>query len=418
MCINEYFQNYSFLLKDFKVNSLKILLLVAKFDPTGKNPHLADELCESLLNRGHAVDVLYLDWNDLFKGQLLIKQDNLNIHTIPHLGNGDNVFSKVIKWTGSSFCVTQYFKKNFSNKNYDALISFSPSIIFALTLLYLKKRIKNRLLVQWDFFPYSQAQIGLFPYKWMINFAAKIEKKLIQSYTYVGCMSPKNIEYLQNKYGALEKVSVGVLPIWSKIREKPVPNKKKLKESLGLEQQAFVCVFGGQITYGRGIDDIIELAKLSKKNQTNIVFLVIGSGPRLNWLIRQSIGLERYLIIKSNLPRSEYIDLISGCDVGLVITVPNTDVPTFPSKSLDYACVGIPIVASVEKTTDYGEIICELGIGEFCTAGDIENFFKIILDFSKNPAKCLQMGESARLHYENYFNVENATKILLEEMKN
>lgn len=397
-----------------QIPPLRILMLVTKFDPSGKRPYLTDELCEALVADGHSVDVLFLDWNREVECPETTQNSRLRVHVIPPAGSKNSVVSKVIQWTFSSFRVAKFYREKFPCNSHDILISFSPSIVFSAALFQLRPRIKFKILVQWDFFPFHQAQIGVVPFRWLVWLGTVIETSLLNTFNYIGCMSPRNVAYLQQRYKLLPDVRAGVLPIWAKVRPKPLIEKSVIRARYGMPENAFIAVFGGQIAAGRGIEDLVETARLAQEKSLPICIVVLGSGPKTAWLTAASKGLPRHLLVLPPLPREHYLELIASCNVGLVLTVPNVDVPSFPSKTLDYCCVALPIAAAVEKTTDYGEFIASAGFGRFCEAGNPSAFLEIIEELVADAVSAAMMGECARSWYENYFDVRRVAATLVK----
>ena len=396
------------------MKKLKIVLLTTKFDTQKKGASLVDDLVDSLVGMGHSVDVIFLDWAKNHTGPVTLRQDDLGIHVVPPSGGTGGVLSKVVRWVWSAFNVSKLVRQIVLPNSHDLLISFSPSIVFSLALLLLRSRIKSRVLIQWDFFPYHQAQIGLIPFFWMTPLAAWVETMLMNSFTAIGCMSPRNVDYLHAHFRVDRSVRVGVLPIWSKVRPRPIVNKGLLRGEFGIPSNAFVAVFGGQITAGRGIEDIVQMARIASKRLSKICFVVIGSGPKTEWLAAQSKEISDYLVVLPPVSRERYLDLVAACDAGLVMTVPYVDVPSFPSKTLDYCCAGLPVAAAVEKSTDFGQIITDAGFGKYCDAGDVFGLIEILEGFCSDPALLASMGKAARDQYEDYFSVDSVSISLLK----
>ena len=79
----------------------------------------------------------------------------------------------------------------------------------------------------------------------------------------------------------------------------------------------------------------------------------------------------------SAIPRADYLSLLGACDCGIVATQRDTGVPTFPSKTLDYFRAGIPVVASVESSTDFGLFLEQRKAGVRIEAGDHIELMKV-----------------------------------------
>lgn len=393
---------------------LNILLLASKLDPSGTSPYLTDELCEALIDMGHSVDVVFLDWAQAYKGPTIIQRDRLRIHVIHPVGGKKGIIHKTLKWGLSAHRVLHFYKRYYRSNPHDLLISFSPSIVFSIVLLWLKTRIKTRVLVQWDFFPFHQAQIGLVPFRWMTSLAAMIETTLLNSFSTISCMSPKNVAYLHEHYAIDRGIRTGVLPIWSKVRPKPQVDRGAVRTEFGIPHDSFIAVFGGQITAGRGIEDIVEMAALAHQRSSRVCFVVVGSGPKAEWLATRCKDIPEHLMLLPAVAREKYLTLVAACDAGLVVTVPDVDVPSFPSKTLDYCCAGIPVAAAVEDSTDFGEIIAAAGFGKFCEAGNPPVMLEILEQLSSDPVLCASMGSAARFQYETYFNVDNVARSLMQ----
>lgn len=393
--------------------SLKIAVFAAKFDPTFRNPWLTDELCEALDSQGHSIDVFYLDWYRNYTAGTVASHGNTRVHIIAPVGGKSGLVSKMIHWTFSSLNVYRYYRSRFKEGDHDVLIAFSPSIMFGIAILRLRSAFRDRILIQWDFFPYHQEQIGLIPFRWITRAGARLESKLLSTFTFIGCMSPRNVQYLTTQYRLSPSVQTGVVPLWSKIRAKPKVDKDQVRRQFGLPLSTPIVVFGGQIAPGRGVEDIVAAAGLAAKTGANIHFLFVGKGPRLDWLKEESVRLDAGFTVLPHVPRDRYLELISCCDVGIVATVRDVDVPTFPSKTIDYCCVGLPIVASVERSTDFGEIVAAAGIGFFCEAGDSTRLLALCLSILADGESREALGRRSRRFYEETFDVQKVASELL-----
>ena len=130
-------------------------------------------------------------------------------------------------------------------------------------------------------------------------------------------------------------------------------------------------------------------------------------------IIRETMGDASNVFFLGQISRSEYLNIAAACDVGLVCTVDGVDVPTFPSKSIDYFRAKLPILASVELTTDYGSFISENLLGRVCEAGNPKALFETLMELIETPILMLEMGENGFQIYQNKFHVKKVAHELL-----
>ena len=117
-------------------------------------------------------------------------------------------------------------------------------------------------------------------------------------------------------------------------------------------------------------------------------------------------------------PRADYKKLISSCDCGLVLTDSKTSVPTFPSKTFDYFDVGLPILAHVESTTDYGEVISqEAKAGFFSVGSDFDVFYNNISMISRDLKKSKKMGMNGKDYLRRELQVDRAVDRFFNSIK-
>lgn len=398
---------------------MKILMLCNKFSLSENDPWLTNELADSFQELGHEVTVVRLDWwAEPGSARKNIKLTNgIQVISIPPvLVRFPIAFvSRALKWSLSSF--SAYFvSRELSNKiDFDLMISFSPAITMALPIMALaKKRSLTSLLIQWDFFPHHHRQIGLFSSGVSFYIARKVEELLIRKFDVVACMSPANVAYLRKHYPLREEQRVCIAPVWGKETALPDVDRAVVRKRYNLPETSPLVVFGGQLVHGRGLEDLLDAAKRAHKSGSSVIFLVIGSGS-LEFLVEECLAQGcKNLIWVPRVPRNEYLGLIKSCDLALVCTVRDVDVPSFPSKTIDYLRVGLPIVASVEASTDYGDYIASLGVGVRVEAGEPECLLKSVENLLKDFHSMSSMSELGPIRFKEIFEVSHITSKLLD----
>lgn len=382
---------------------MRVGILCTKFSLDSSSKWLTNELADSLKKKGCAVDVFFIDW-DAQEQVPCVREiiNGVNVYRVAAISKN----AGVKKWIFSSLRLLSIIKNTYKGGEPDLIISFSPSVTMFFPLIFINFIKKwNSFLIQWDFFPYHHRQIGLINNNIYYFFAKILENIFIRGFNNVGCMSGKNVLYLRDKYILKSNQNVSIVPIWGENSKIDFLDKELVRSKYQLPLDKKIVVFGGQLVAGRGIEEIVECAKIMQ-TATDIIFLVIGSG-RLQSIIEKYIedGGGNIIYLKK-VSRDNYIEIISACDAGLVSTVRNVDVPSFPSKTIDYLRVGIPIIASVEKTTDYGEFIERNNLGIFVEAGNPHALVEKISFFLRKSDDIEKIKKTSPKFFENFFNVD------------
>ena len=145
-----------------------------------------------------------------------------------------------------------------------------------------------------------------------------------------------------------------------------------------------------------------------------VKLIVCGDGP-LRTII-EDFSKEAPLACSylGKLTREEYLRVLFDSDIGIVATVDGVDVPTYPSKSLDYMAASIPIIASVEKNSDFGLILESNNFGLSCEAGDSQALAKIISILIENSDLRKIMGQNGLQFLNEYHSVNKIANKILE----
>lgn len=104
---------------------------------------------------------------------------------------------------------------------------------------------------------------------------------------------------------------------------------------------------------------MIDLAVFSKKQGIDVIFEIYGDGPDRDKIIKSIAdnNVSDLVLYRGFRPRENYLESLLSADVGLVFNSGEVEVPTIPSKCIDFFRTGLPILAYVEEATDFGEIL-------------------------------------------------------------
>lgn len=397
---------------------MKIALLCTGYSLDPKSPSLSDELAHALVKNGHEVSVFVVNWSKKRLGTPQICKDgSLDVLVVDpiQIRFGPNALKKVVKWLFSSASLLGALARYRRAYQVDVVVGFSPAVSMLLPILLMTmfSRAKS-FLVQWDFFPTHHAEIGLLSGRGLIRSLKAIETLLMRRFDVIGCMSPKNVAYLRENYRLAARQKVVQLPIWSSFPKFTPMVRSAVRSRYDLPAELPLLIFGGQMSKGRGIEDILAVAQRAEQTSMYCGFLFVGDGEQVP-LIQAAIsdGAANVFHLKG-VPRDEYLCLLSACDIGIVSTVRGVSVPTFPSKTLDYINVSIPIIAAVERATDYGDFVSESGIGLSVEAGAYDDFIHAIRKIISSSADAPWRQHDTFVHAREAFKAEHVARCLVD----
>ena len=278
-----------------------------------------------------------------------------------------------------------------------------------------KYKAKSYLMMK-DIFPQNGVDIGLYSKKSPIYiYFRQKEKKLYKISSKIGCMSQGNIEYLLKHNPYLNEDKFEIFANTVKVNDnKPITKAKRLKirEKYGLKEDDIVAIFGGNFGRPQGLDFLVEVVK-EYKNNNKVKFMLIGRGTEKERI---------FSTIKDNncnnvfmydfIPRSDYEELTRACDIGLIFLDKRFTIPNYPSKTLSYFECYLPIMAAIDKNTDYSKLLDEENCGYWVLNGDLKEFKKKFNKLIKDEKLRKELGKNGHNYLINECNVENSVKIL------
>ena len=398
-------------------SSKNIVLLTTKYADDKKDAWLTNELAYSLNEGGHNVSVVVFSWlkNEPVSSTRVIDGITVIRVKLPAVFYNTGVIGTALKIFLFPFLARHEVRKQV--KKCDLLIANTPCVtILGLSHFFRKKYHSQSFLVLWDFFPYYLKDLGAIRNKLFFGFFRHLEQVMYKSFDRIGCMTEGNAQFLFDNFPSVERERVGILPLWAKIKQVYPIDKSAIRLKYNLPPTGFVAVYGGAMSIVQELENILDLAALYSGNE--VTFLFIGKGTEKESLERSvsARGLSNVMFI-DYVPRDEYQHVVQACDVGLISLSKKLTVPSFPSKSLDYFKVSLPVLASLDSVTDFGGILeNKICAGFAVVAGDVINL-KNKLDLLVEDAElCTALGANGRRYYEKYLSVENARSIIISSL--
>lgn len=395
---------------------MRVLFLMFAFPDMNKSFNMYTTIVEEFVNHGHEV-VIVAPGNDktgLYKENHI---EVLRVNTLP-IKNVPNVLKGI-----SNLLLPYQFKKAinkfYPDINFDLIISPTPPITLVSLAEYFKKKNKAKFyLILRDIFPQNAIDLGFMKKNGFLHkFFRNKENKLYREADFIGCMSEGNINYIKKHNPEVQISKLHELRNFQKKYDGYGFNHQILREKYNL-QDKFVVVFGGNMGKPQQLENVLELA-LRCKEYKNVLFLLLGEGVQMQKLA-QTIAMSNIdnIRIQGTIPKQEYQDLLSVCDVGLISLHKKFTIPNIPSKALDYFNVGIPVLASLDQATDFGFILENANAGLWSIAEDINSFKQNFDKLYHDTLLRNEMGKNGRVYFENYLLPEIAYETIIKEVYN
>ncbi|MDH1234836.1 glycosyltransferase [Stutzerimonas stutzeri] len=396
---------------------MNVLLVCTRFTLNNDDSWLSDVLAMELA-KTHRVYVFFIDWAGKYHADFRTVRCGVEVYVFStRRFYFKGILGKLVKWLLSSYIASKACLKAYNNIDFDLIVDFSPAITTRSIVKRFVSKGANGYLILWDFFPIYHYQLGLVP-KILCSFLKKLEERAYNLHHRIGVMSDANLKFLTDNFHLYNGVNPEVLNLWG-------PNEVILHdfESYQLRRLAnniadeLVCVFGGQLIAGRGVDHLLTLAIHAKNHALDVKFFIFGDGPERENILKEiaRCDLKDLVFYMGSVSREEYIDFLVGADLGLVFNAGHVTVPTFPSKCIDYLRAALPMLAYVEDATDFGKVLeCEMNAGWSASPSGDSCMLELFSLAASLPRNELRMkGLNGQLWYKSNMAVNVVAKRLV-----
>lgn len=338
----------------------------------------------------------------------------VHVHRFPMYGEGKNPILRALRYL---FCEIVYTHKLLWS-DYDVIYLDSTPPIQGLKLmlvhLFRKKPVVHNAQ---DLFPDSLVGAGLTKkgsLLWKIG-------SWVTNVTYRHCdniitISEDCKQNLLDKGVPAEKLSV----VYNWVDEKLIIPVDKagnpFYREFGLDPKMFRVVYAGNLGNAQNIDVIINTAARLKDNE-EIEFVIFGSGGLESDIKKRTAneGLQNVKMLPLQ-PSHKVSFVYSLGDLCIVSCKAGFGGSAMPSKTWSILSTARPVLANFDE----GELkrtIEKNDFGIFTKADDVDGMVKAILEASKNPKRCDEMGRKGRAFIEEYLTKDKNTRKYVDVIK-
>jgi glycosyltransferase involved in cell wall biosynthesis len=397
---------------------MRFLFLCTKYPVEPGDTYMTSELAVELKALGHDVDVVHIAWNAPIGGKARVLESEHGIRILeiaPRAvrGLGTLVF-RATKFLMTSRHVTREMRRQLDMRRYDAVVAWTPALTVGGPLRHaIRAGVARSVLFVFDFFPIHHREIGMVPPGPVYWVAKAWENSLYRIFTAIICNFPGNVAYLRKHFRLRPGQRVISTPLWSVTTLPEVGERDAIRRQYGLPLDRPIAIFGGQITDGRGVEQMLESARVAEASGSSLFFLFVGSG-RLAHLVQKRAAEVSNVGFVANVVRDEYLPLVAACDAGMVATVRGVSSFSFPTKTIDYLRAGLPVVAAVESGSDYLDLLARYELGLGVAFDDPDGFCGALEKVVSDPGIKASIRASSIACLEEVFHVKHAAHALLQ----
>lgn len=329
-----------------------------------------------------------------------------------------NLFEKGIATISLNFFFKRAINRHLYNKRFELILYTTPPITLTSLIYHLKRKNKAKTyLMLKDIFPQNAVDMGMIKgggllhtyFKWQ-------EKKLYRLSDMIGCMSPANLAYIKDHHPEISRSKLEVSP--NSVELKYSKEKKVCRKSIlslfDIPENKVLFLYGGNLGKPQGIQFLLKIISGASINSPDAFFIIVGDGTEFEYLNvwfkhnkPTNASLIRYI------PREEYNQLASNCDIGLVLLHPDFTIPNFPSRLLTYLEYKLPVFCLTDSVSDIGPIAEENNFGKWCLNGDLSRALELVDYFAKNRQSRIEMGKNGYNYLTRHYDVNLSYKKII-----
>lgn len=336
----------------------------------------------------------------------------VKIHRFPLFREGRHPLLRAFRYF---ICILEQTWCGLRAKDCDVLFISSTPPINGLMIAVLHRFKKYKIVYNLqDVFPDSLVSTGMThqgSLLWRIG--RVIEKITYRSADRISVISEDIKENILAK--GVPESKIAVVPNWvDETQVVHIPRADNpLFDTYGLDRDKFIVCYGGNIGHAQNLDLLARVA-LTLSDHPEIVFVVMGDGPRKSQLAAyvQENHLTNFILLPYQDP-SLVSCVFSLGDVSMVMCKPGSGKGCMPSKTWNIMSSSTPVLASFDEDSELCRILQQNRCG-VCVAPDDETALReAILSLAADRMACAEMGKNGRTYIETVLTKERCTGLHL-----
>ncbi len=404
---------------------MKILFLTQYYPPEiGAPQNRLHELAVRLRAHGVEVEVLTalpnypkMEIQEAYKNGKNREEiiDSIPVHrSWIYVSKSKGIISRLLNYF--SFVWSSYWRGRKLGK-YDFLLVESPPLFLGYSAMRLAKKMKAKLIFNVsDLWPESAEKLGIVTNKRLLKLAYNLEATCYQRATLITGQTEGIVNDINQRFpeASLYWLPNGVdVDFYDPDKVKPT----NFREKNGFTSQDVLFFYGGILGHAQGLEVIVHAAN-ELKDQVNIQFIMQGSGPEKDKLMKLKEDFQ--------LNNVHFLDPVSKLDMPGIVKavdvalVPLKNLPLFqgaiPSKVFEALSMKKPLLLGVDGEARR-HFIEKAEAGLFFEPENARELAKQAKILALDESKRRIMGDNARKYVEEHFNRNKLAASFLEKLK-
>ena len=333
----------------------------------------------------------------MFDGKLNVYRCPLYVPVNP--SGLKRLLHEAIFFVSAGFVVfTMLFKKK-----QDIIFAVAPPFHIAILALFYRFFRGGRIVYHVQDLQIEAArELGMLKHSWMFELLFSVEHFILRKMNYISTISDGMIKRVSKKIPK----KVLFFPNWVDTETFfPLSERDQLKKKWGYAPEDRVVLYSGSIGYKQGLDGLIKVAS-TLKSKENVKFLICGTGPYKEVLIRLSEELDLKNI--EFLPLQEYDvfnEFLNMADMHLVLQKGDASDLVMPSKLTSILSVGGLALVTANQGTTLHEVITAHEMGVVIPPEDEQILAEAIVEIAENNYDAYRLN--ARKYAEQFLDKRN-----------
>ena len=389
---------------------MKILVICQYYYP---EQFRINDICESLVHRGHNVTVLTGLPNypmgtipDEYKRGKKRRENINGVKVIRcfEIGRKKGIAMMALNYISYMFSAT--FRALFLRNDYNVVFinQLSPVLMAVPGLVFARKNKIKTLLYSLDIWPESLTAYKISNNSLIYKVMLKLSRKIYNSADMLAVSSYGFGEYFREVIGI--ENGVKYIPQYAEDMFSDI--------KVDAEHKKCNLLFAGNIGTVQSVETIVGAAQILK-DEPDILFHIVGDGCCYEECKKKAEGLSNVMFYGRH-SLDEMKEFYEKADAMLITLNKDKLLSyTLPGKMQTYMAAGKPIIGAIEGETK--RVIEEAKCGYCVESGDSAGLAETIRIFNKNRSYWRMFGKNALEYYERNFRKEAVISKLEQSLK-